>query len=116
MNISKTTPNDVLVIWENNFGTLNAVLKQEFKEHPITANLCTYSVTEIKAAIVLDRAQYLPDILRKARFYSRVKLKGAMPQRPALVPNPNTSKYDKYICFRRVTHGRKDECRCRVAA
>ena len=116
MKTLKTTPNEVLAIWENNFGALNAVLRQDFREHPITADICTYSVTEIKAAIILDRAQYLPDILRKARFYSRVKLKGAVPMRPALVPNPNASKYDKYICGQRVTHGRKDECRCRVAA
>jgi len=124
---------------------LSPKYRDDFLTHPITTRLCDYQLIQIKAAIVLGHARYLPEILKSINFYSKLNegeildrfefrkreleyrtaigvWKAALgdvnfaPKRPVLVPNPNISKYDKYICASRVTHGRRDDCRCRRVA
>ena len=140
MKITNTTPEQILKIWESNFQTLGSKYRKEFLAHPITKQLCKFQTRHIEAAIVLGHAQYLPKILKEVVFYSnrthqeliekinvtktesikewkaKVKLVDFVAERPKLAPNPFTAKYDRYICANRVTHGRSDECRCRVAA
>lgn len=135
-----TTPEEILKIWESNYEKLSSKYRREFLEHPITKQLCSFQIRHIEAAIILEHAQYLPAILKEVRFYSnktreeliekinttkiesikawkaKVKLVDFVAERPELAPNPYAAKYDKYICANRVTHGRRDECRCRVAA
>ena len=140
MKITNTTPNQILKIWESNFQTLGSKYRKEFLAHRITKQLCKFQIRHIEAAIVLGHAQYLPEILKEVVFYSnrthqeliekinatktesikewkaKVKLADFVAERPELAPNPFVAKYDKYICSNRITHGRRDECRCRVAA
>ena len=145
MNTLKTTPEQILTLWEKNFQKLSPKHQRDFLEHPTTEILCNYKLIQIEGAIVLGYARYLPKILKSIHKYSKITRRDisehhefhrresahheAMadwrakigdvkfaPKRPVLVPNPNTSKYDRYICASRVTQGRKDECRCRVAA
>jgi len=135
MKTFKSTPNQILKLWEKNFGILNADYKQEFKTHQITQKLTQYRIEDINAAIKASDAKYLKDILGvvrgkkeriKRQTAGKVTVYRATPKeqrtetieykRPSLVPNPFTKKYDRYICANRVTHGRSDECRCRVAA
>ena len=139
----KTSPDQILKLWEKNFETLSYKNRQEFKSHPITLKLGNYGLLEIEAAMVLGHAQYLPSILKELKFYGRrpkielikkvrsvrqqeiaaklpklvaAKLPEFTPRRRELTPNPFVVKYDKYICAKFVTHGRRDECRCAVAA
>ena len=140
MKTTISTPEQILKVWEKNFERLGSKYQREFLEHPITKQLCNYQVRHIEAAIILGHAQYLPKILKEVKFYSsrtreellekmsatktesikewkaKLKLVDFAAERPELAPNPFAAKYDKYICGQRVTHGRKDECRCRVAA
>lgn len=131
----KTSPDQILKLWEKNFETLSYKNRQEFKNHPITLKLGNYGLLEIEAAMVLGHAKYLPSILKELKFYGRrpkielikkvrsvkqqeiaAKLPEFTPRRRELTPNPFVVKYDKYICAKFVTHGRRDECRCEVAA
>ena len=145
MNTLKTTPEQILILWEKNFQKLSPKHQRDFKSHSITQKLCEYELFQIKAGMELGKCPYLPDLLYQVQQYGKKTRKEVEwcyellrqqelhraeiaewkakygnikfePKRPKLVPNPNTSKYDKYICSSRVTHGRKDECRCRVAA
>ena len=140
MKVTNTTPELILKVWESNFQALGSKYRKEFLTHPITKQLCKFQIRHIEAAIVLGHAQYLPSIRKEVVFYSKrprqellekvkasradsikewkakVKLVDFVADRPKLAPNPFVAKYDKYICASRVTHGRKDECRCRVAA
>ena len=140
MKRNRTKPEQILKLWESKFQTLGSKYRREFLEHPITGQLCKFQIHQIEAAIDLGHAQYLPQILKEAKFYSKrsrqdlfekinapktesikewkakVKLVDFVAERPELAPNPFAAKYDKYICSNRVTHGRRDECRCLVAA
>lgn len=135
-----TTTEQILKIWEEHFQKLGSKYRKEFLAHPATIQLCKFQIRHIEAAIILGHAQYLPTILKEVKFYAKrprqellekinatktdsikewkakVKLVDFVAERPELAPNPFTAKYDKYICANRVTHGRRDECRCRVAA
>lgn len=135
MKTFKSTPDQILKLWEKNFEILNLENRREFKTHQITERLTQYSIKEIKSAIEVSSSQYLKDILQAVRQVTgrtRAHKAGKITvykakqkedrivkivyARPSLVPNPFLPKYDKYICANRVTHGRSDECRCRVAA
>jgi len=145
MKTNKTNPQEILDLWEKHFEILSPKHRIDFLAHTITIKLCEYEIFQIEAAIVLHRTRYLPEVLYATKQYAKNTLEEILdryefrkreqaykaelaewkasvgysefaPKRPVLVPNPNTSKYDKYICASRVTHGRRDECRCRVAA
>jgi hypothetical protein len=145
MNTLKTTPEQILTLWEKNFQKLSPKHQRDFKSHSITQKLCEYELFQIQAGMELGNHPYLPELLYQVQQYGKKTRKEVEwcyesrrkrelhraeiaewkakygnikfePKRPKLVLNPNTAKYDKYICSSRVTHGRKDECRCRVAA
>lgn len=145
MKTSKTNPQEILALWEKNYEILSPKHRNDFLAHSITRKLCEYEIFQIEAAIVLSRTRYLPEVLYATKQYAKKTLEEIAdsyefrkreeafrakvaewkasivniefaPKRPNLVPNPNASKYDKYICSNRVTHGRRDDCRCRVAA
>jgi len=135
MKTFKSTPNQILKLWEKNFEILNEEHRKEFKSHQITEKLTQFRIEDINSAIEVSNTQYLKEILEAVRSITRrtkrqtagkVTIYRATPKeqrtetieykRPLLVPNPFTKKYDRYICANRVTHGRSDECRCRVAA
>jgi hypothetical protein len=140
-----TTPEQILEVWEKKYEVLSKSHREDFLAHPITEKLCEYQIFQIEAAMDLGRARYLPEVLCQVKFYAKKTKEDVResyefrsrqeayraeiaewkksigniefaPKRPVLVPNPNVAKYDKYICAYRVTHGRSDECRCRVAA
>ena len=145
MKTNKTNPQEILNLWEKHLEILSPKHRIDFLAHTITTKLCEYEIFQIEAAIVLSRTRYLPEVLYATKRYAKKNLEEILdsyefrkreqayraeiaewkasvgyiefaPKRPVLVPNPNASKYDKYICASRVTHGRRDECRCRVAA
>lgn len=145
MNKTVSTPEQILEVWEKKFEVLSKNHRVEFLSHPVTEKLCGYQIFQIEAALTLGRARYLNEILYHVKLYAKetredirnryefrrreeaylaeiAEWKKSIgdiefaPKRPILVPNPNVAKYDRYICAKRVTHGRRDECRCRVAA
>lgn len=135
MKTFKSTPNQILKLWEKNFEILNEEHRKEFKSHQITEKLTQFRIEDINAAIKVSNAKYLKEILEAVRSITgrtkrqtagkvtvykanqkEERLEELVYGRPSLVPNPFLSKYDRYICANRVTHGRSDECRCRVAA
>lgn len=135
MKTFKSTPNQILKLWEKNFEILNEEHRKEFKSHQITEKLTQFRIEDINAAIKVSNAKYLKEILEAVRSITgrtkrqtagKVTVYKAKQKekelekinyvRPSLAPNPFTAKYDKYICASYVSHGRRDECRCRVAA
>ena len=145
MKTITTTPEQILEVWEKKFEVLSKSNRRDFLSHSITEKLCKYQLFQIEAAIALGNVRYLPEILFQVKFYAkksredirkshefRKREKAYLaeiaewkesigyvefaPKRPDLAPNPFAAKYDKYICSNRVTHGRKDECRCAEAA
>ena len=145
MKTNKTNPQEILDLWEKHFEILSPKHRIDFLAHTMTTKLCEYEIFQIEAAIVLSRTRYLPEVLYATKRYAKKNFEEILdsyefrkreqayrseiaewkasigniefaPKRPDLVPNPNASKYDRYICASRVTHGRRDECRCRVAA
>ena len=145
MKTVKTSPEQVLALWEKNFQKLSPKHQRDFKSHSITQKLCEYELFQIQAGMELGNRPYLSELLYQVQQYGkktrreieecyesrrREELHRAEiaewkarygnikfePKRPKLIPNPHIAKYDKYICSSRVTHGRKDECRCRVTA
>jgi hypothetical protein len=78
MKTLKSTPAQILEVWESAYFRLSVQQKREFKNNKVTKQLCQQRLVDIKVAIYLGKKQYLPDILdylKPAKDLKRAKSK-----------------------------------------
>ena len=78
MKTLKSTPAQILEVWESAHFRLSVQQKREFKNNKVTKQLCQQRLVDIKVAIYLGKKQYLPDILdylKPAKDLKRAKSK-----------------------------------------
>ena len=126
MNITNTTPEQILEVWEKAYIRLNVEGRKEFKKHKVTKQLCEKRLVDIKAAIFQGKKQYLPEILdylKKVQVEQDIRSQEDKGQVVYVDPQlwagnytsnlVKTSTYNCSVCESPVI-GLK--CRCAVAA
>jgi len=73
MKIVQTTVNDVLRIWENQYGQLSPAYRRSFKANPITKEITGFSQQSIEKAIKYGDKRYLNELLNYLKLVKKAE-------------------------------------------
>ena len=92
MKTLKSTPAQILEVWESAYFRLSVQQKREFKNNKVTKQLCQQRLVDIKVAIYLGKKQYLPDILDYLKPAKDIKRAKSKKEDPTLYKGANSHK------------------------
>ena len=92
MKTLKSTPAQILEVWESAHFRLSVQQKREFKSNKVTKKLCEQRLVDIKVAIYLGKKQYLPDILNYLKPDNDKKRTQSLKEDPTLYKGATSHK------------------------
>jgi len=73
MKIVQTTVDDVLRIWENQYGQLSPAYRRSFKANPLTKEIASFSQQSIEKAIRYGDRRYLNELLNYLKLVKKAE-------------------------------------------